>query len=522
VTARVLYLQRDQRGARLTALRLVGPGTDERWDVPAGGADGPEAFAAAADWVRDRLASTRSSDSISMLCLDGEGTACTWLTGTGADPQMVAMLARVGSGETGAPGGGAFDFYAPSAEESTIQALPGTGTARMPVIAASEVPGRLLIDALDGRRIPTEAVCTLQHAMAAAWDPSARVADPSPGQDETVVASDAPLTAIVMADPVGRLCWCWSRAGSVLTLGMNRVRVHPASGDEPARMLLGSDDASRLTTEWLSWGAQLSASPRRVICVGPDDDSLGDFGRALSALWPGATIDAAPVSDPVGATLRRLAERLEATPRTAVAAPSPASGLVELSARPGLRHRRMYLWRAVAVAALAAVVAAGGWRLRAQAQTYRESAAAWENHWREVIKTSYPDALSPRPGMSPAKILADEVRRREQLQLPPERTDVTMPVLQELETVTMIIGHQNYSLESVELDSAKAPRLVVIAPTLRDAEALHESLKRIGGSYVTTWQETYREQADGEQKVIRAEFRGDWNRDAVKALGARP
>jgi hypothetical protein len=506
----------------LTGLRLVGPTTDEAWSTgaPAGsdGVDAPE-FGAAAEWVRGQLGA-RHARGVSLMVLDAEGTTCAWITSETADPSVVSAMARLGAGpEAGKVAGGALEFYAPAEAESSLQPLATpedarSGARRMPVLGGTDVAGRLLVDALDRARVQVERVGSLAHALAAAWDPGAAR---GPGSGLLDTPTDAGvLTGIVLVGAgegeSWRLIWAWSRGGRLMATGSQRLRAGEG--------VFGPEEAQRLTAEWLAWSAQLGQAPRRVVAVAASAEHLAEFGRTLGEKWPGMSVDAVVHADPLGATLRRVADAIEAGDDAP--AGDPTRGLVGLSSRPGQRHRRMHRWRAGAILAGAALVGAGAWRLSAAGRASGEAASAWEARWRQVVQETYPDAAIPRAGVSPARVLADEVRRREQAMLPPDRTTQTMPVLQELETVTMVVGHPGYALEYVELDSSRAVRLVVTAATLQEAEALHESLKKIGGSYVSAWTATYAERTEGENKKIRADLRGEWDREAVKGAGGKP
>ncbi|MFA6045247.1 MAG: hypothetical protein WC718_09695 [Phycisphaerales bacterium] len=544
MSARVLYLRRTDRGGLLRGVRLVSETTDDVWpahgDAPGDAGD----YAKAATWVQAQLAGTRSTSSIAMVCVDAEGTACTWLTSPTSERAVVSVVARFGAAPDGSRGGGGpVDYYAPSDSEASIQALdedpttkkaakratkPGAATigTRRAVLSVADAPARARIDALDAVGVPVEAVAGVAHAMAMVWDPGA----PRAALLDAPVDA-GPVTAILMQDGNGRLLWCWARAGLLLASGSIRLRTAVMAplmpGDADIRgFACGPEDASRLTTEWLAWAAQLGYSPGRVVCVLPDAEEAAAFGGELTRLMPGVGVDVATDEDAVGTTLRKAADVLEHTPRNRTASPSGASALLALSARPGRRHRQMHLWRAAALGLLALAIGLAGWRLEARAAEARAAGESWNTKWRELVKTEYPDALRPRPGVTPVVALSDEVRKRQRELVPPERTELTMPVLAELETVSMVISHENVQLESMEMNSATRVTIVVSVPELRNAEAIVESLKKIGGSFVSSWTPTFAEQLLGPQnqpggpaKRIRLTLRGDWDRALVKASG---
>lgn len=508
-------MRRTDRGAAMRQLRLVDHAHDLQWPEQGHASGAPQDYTAAAAWVKDRLASSRSDASVALLCVDVDGGVCSWLTAPSADPAVVVSAARLGA-EPGRAGGGAFDFYAPGDLDSTIQPLAGeAGAARVSVLAISDVPARLLVDALDGQRVPVEAVATLWHAIAQAWDPSASV-DPA----EALTAA-GPVTGLIVVDPAGRLVWCWSRAGSLLVGGS--IRLSMTREDDADRPRLDAGDASRLATEWLAWAVQIGVAPGRIVCVMTPGEDAATFGEALTRAWPSTPVDAVTHEDPVVATLRRVAARLESTPRNRARTPETGVGVVGLSQRPVRAHRRMHLWRAVALGAVAGLLGLASWRLYARADEAEASARAWKSRADELIRGVYPDALIPQPGKSALQVMDEEILSRRRNLRPPERTDQAMPILEELETVSMVLGSGRYALESIELKSqGSAPTIIVIAETTADAEALAEALNRIGGSHITQWSPAYASRTEGGVSKVQATFRGEWAAPAPRTGGGTP
>lgn len=536
MSARVCFLRRSARGAALHSLRLIGETSDEAFPQSGSLRPEPADYALAARWVRERLDATRSTSSVAMLCLDVEGSVCAWAQTTSADPAVVAAGIRFGSAEGARPGGGAFDFYAPSEAESVLQPLaPLAGPGRAAVLGVADVPGRLMVDALDREGVPVESASTLWHAMSDAWDPAAHpAAHPAPQSDHSAdAATDAgPVTAIILTDAGGRLVWCWSRAGRLLVAGSMLLRKARSSGvpefrsEESQPRAEGEQppaadqhDVSRLAAEWLSWSLQMASSPRRVLCILREADDAAAFGEALGRAWPGATIDVVRHEDPVGATLTRFAANLEATPRARVGASDAARGLATLGQRPARAHRRMYLWSAAALFALAGAVAIGAWQLSRAAAEARASASTWNDRWRDVIKNAYPEGLRPVPGVSPVTLLTEEITRREREMLPVERTDQTMPVLAELETISLVLTSAGCELEEIGLDSALRPYAVALVGSSQEAEEILSGLGRIGGSVVTNWTLSVTERLTGTERKVRAEYRGEWVREPAQVAG---
>ncbi len=498
----------------------------------------------AARWIRESLANLRDAGSVAMLCLDTDGSTCAWLSSPSEDPTIVNVLARAGGGAAAgddAPRGhAAFEFYAPTSGESSIEALvtpqlrgsatlatlrrpgaPGVETPRrLAVLAAADVPARLLIDALDDEQVPVDATGSFWHVMAMAWDPGAKAAAAVTEGSGPIQAQTVPGTvATVVIEPRGRLVWCWSRAGELLVGGSMRLRVGvPATTEEggveprPAAMF-GADEVHRLATEWLSWSVQTGCSPSHVTCImtAGDPEMVSEFGRALGRHWPQTTVDAVMVDDPVATTLSRVAERLESTPRDAAAALSPRRAMVGLSTRQGRAHRRMYLWKSLAIAggALLAVTLAA--KLRSAAAAARDEASSIQAASAALVKEHFPDAR-PGPGYSLLQATTDEVARLRNLAEPPKRAEPPMPLLEELATISMVTGDPNYSLENIDLESSSSAvlRLGVIANSLSDAEAMTEALNAIAGSAVLRWEEPASYDTTSRPGKFRINYTAKW------------
>ncbi len=389
----VCYLERAAGGSLIRRVRLVGEGgptgLDRTWTAPSlsvggsgaggvgegegggggggGGGSSNEAVnhtRAAARWVADTLG-TLGTKRLAMLCLDPDGSLCTWLSAPSADPTVIQATLAQPDTEGDVGGGGAARLLALGAGSSggfgagdaSLQALATmerpsgrgrsraaeTGKKRLAVLAVPDVPVRVFLDELDSRGVEVDQVISLWHALAMAWDPSR----PEPGEQsaERVVATVSPAAAIVAVDPLGRLVWAWSQSGQLVAGGQMRLRTIAGStpdpspvGDElaeaggtgggegaarrvetgevsraPSAVEFTVADTGRLVLDWLSWSAQLGHCPQRVACLGPAPvagvDTLPDpglVGRSLGEAWPSATVGVAVHDDPVGATLHRL------------------------------------------------------------------------------------------------------------------------------------------------------------------------------------------------------------------------
>ena len=131
------------------------------------------------------------------------------------------------------------------------------------------------------------------------------------------------------------------------------------------------------------------------------------------------------------------------------------------------------------------------------------------------ISEVFPDALRPVPRVSPQQLLADEIRRKERELLPVEQPEKTMPVMQELETISMVVGNVIFGLDRISLDTRRI-EVVTIARTTKDAEDLLEALRRIGGSHAVDWTMRLRDRRDGTETLIEGRYEAQWNPDLRK------
>ncbi len=538
MSVRVAYVDRTGRGLVVRSLRLVAQSSDTSWpqrgaaatDDAAG--QNPAIYADIASWLKTSLQSARSRDSLELLCLDASGTIYSWLSASSHDPNLVALLARQGAGSAGVGPSEAIDstssetapvtYFAPSPLDSSVQPLPADpslltpppkpakGAAPLPnqriaAIAASDLPARMLVDALDAQGVRVGDVGTIWHAMAVAWDASAARRAGS----EATVASSSPVCAVVMIDPSARLLWCWSHEGRLLAGGSIRLRAVPANpptDDESAtEPLCSREDIARLAAEWVSWAVQLSRSPQRVICVLPErlagtdsSEALrpGEVGEEIAKAWPGASVDAALHDDPLGATLRRVVTHLESTP--AATQSDPGSILVAASARPGSAHRSLFIWAAAAVALAAAGLGVLGWRFRQSASQSQEAATLWKASWKEPIKAAFPD-LKVRAGWNELRELEALITLREDAGKLPDRVERAKPVMNELEGVSLVLASPTVELKSIKIPTDGQVQVVAISDSTANAEAVLEALKHLGSTELENWSASYRQVAQSER-----------------------
>jgi hypothetical protein len=531
MSVRVCYVERDERGNSIRRVRLIGQGTQSALETQAGQARVDPKVAA--EWIAKELAGTRDSRAVTMLCLDTDGAVCCWLSSPSTDPAVLNIVARsagAGGTEEASRGVTPIDYYAPGMMEASIEPL-GTAVARPPVqrkrlfkskqsaatadqpvssrlaiLAMSDVPGRLLVDALDKQSVPVETAASLWHAMAIAWDPAWKAPSVMEAAEDPLAPRTRPLVcATALVDPTGKLLWCWSKAGSLLVAGSMRLRavsneqnISDGSGVEGSgdvsrgvggavTYVLGEEEVARLTTEWIGWAAQVGCAPQHItlcMCEGTQGD-VAQFGQLLGKALPGTPIDAGFHGDPVGATLERVAQRLEQTPTGQGV--SGGSALVGLATRRGRAHRTYYFWTAAAIGGAAAIAAAAGFQFRSMADQARKRAADVAIESGELVAEHFPTA-SAGPGYSLLQATTEEVRKLRSLAEPAKR-ELPFPLLEELASVAMIVGSGNYALESIELESSlnAQSKMTVLATSLADEEALNEALRSISGLHVVGW-----------------------------------
>lgn len=552
MSVRVCYLQRRERGAILSAVRLVGQSVDELWRVSD---DSPAAARTqlqnAAGWIADRLGQSRAAGELEMLCLDADGGVCSWVTSPSRETNAVAAIARLGPSTSsvdpndtmaaGTPAPNALVYFAGDSLDSSVQPLaedaagdgaqggvgvlaPGRKTKarrgeapqveRLPVLAATDVPARVLIDALDTLGVGVNSVTSIWHLLAQAWDPSSPLITRPSAPDEQ--AEDAPTTAVVLIDPVGRLVWSWSVGGALRAGGSMRLRLDPEQ-----RVMYGRAEASRLRGEWLAWSLQTGLSPRRVVCIAPTEIETShaqQFGAALAAIGGAEdgdlAVDLAAQEDPIGATLSRVASALEDT-ASPIDSVRPTRGLAELTQRPTRANRRLWVWAALVITAASALLGIIAWQWRRDAAALKLQTSGFEIKWKDEVGKVYPDALGLRPE-GPKRAMEDELARRRAELLPAERAEPAMPVMEEFETISLVLGTGSFALTAIDV-GYEAVSISVQARSIEDADALYEALQRVSGSRIAQWTPQFDQinitGADGKPTPgIRATIRGVWDR----------
>ena len=518
MSARVCYIQRQDRGAILRGVRLIGRSSDESWIAPRE-VDPIQSTAArdAAAWIADHLASRLGGKQIDRLCLDLDGAVCSWVDASAAATGTLrAAIDRDGAFDDGDAFGAGEESHAgrfPSLpNELGYQALgvpagqPKSKAAlakgRAAVLAVPEVAARSLMDGLDEAGVQVGSCVTLWQAIAGAWGPD-NGASPPNGSDR-VVASSSPLIAAVLCIPGERIVWAWIRGGVPIAAGAFRTRAgaKPHASTRDAFMLGdGSDEdaheqqehdsddqaetglGGRLAAEWLAWSAQIGAFPSRVTWVGPlrQGESSGlepsRIAETVRKAAPNASVDVIDDEDPVGLTLRRLAERLDDGPRSLESADAQLLGL---SNRPGRVHRAMYQWIALFLFAASVAIGAIAWSLWQERAESKLRVTEVRGNIRELLEAGAPDLVNESPDTLPLK-LRDRLANLQgpsPVDIPPPK-----PVLSELETLAFVLGTPAYELEFIDVGSFAVTFKVRVNDT-REYENLQQSLINIGGSSV--------------------------------------
>lgn len=503
MNGRVCYVSSTDRGDRLATVSLIGARSEDTWRASA--SNEPVVVlsdvASAAGWIQERVASGAGrAAEVSLLCVDVEGANCSWLTAPSTDATIVAAALAHSTDGNSLRNGGA--WAAPTLAEASVEALVerqseksggesgGGGAAllkrmgsrrgkaqakpqRLAVLAIPDVSARLLIDALDDRGVAVERVISLWHALASAWDPSAKQTSGSANE----IVGAAPVTGIVMIDPAGRMVWAWSRHGCLLAAGTIRL---PQDRHEMGTgvVRIGMPEIGRLTTDWLSWSVQIGAVPSRVICLAPSIGTDGDsddltpaaIGAALSRAWSAAPVDMAVHDDPTGATLNRLVDHN---------AGHDGDGQHEitlLTHRPGRAHRTMYHWAAACLLLVGVGLAAVGWKGYDSAAKARSQAEARRTVMIEQVSTLAPptssidrETVKAQPGAYlQAKIGSKRASVNPQF-------DEARPILSELENLSYVLGTREVEIEELSFIFQRVD-VTIRVPDTATAEWLKASL----------------------------------------------
>lgn len=505
------YIEREDRGAILSRVRLIGRQADDAWDAPRSDAlSAPADASNAAAWIAERLDGRLGGRQLERLCLDVDGAVCSWVSASATEPAMLrAAIERDGAVDDADPFGESVDggvgrfpdlpnemgYQAIGVPAGQTRAKAAVAQGRAAVFAVPEVAARSVVDALDESGVQIESCISLWQAMASAWAPRNGSASA-----DRIVADSSPMTAVVLCVPGERVVWAWIRGGVPIAAGSFRTRAglgpsasealyleEPDASDnpqdaapaQPAKAAFGG----RLATDWLAWAAQMGAFPSRVTWVGPikSDRASGiepaDIAEAVRTASPSASVDVIDDEDPIGLTLRRLAERLDDEPKSVAGADTQ---LVGLSNRPGRVHRAMYQWIAVLLLVLSAALVAVSWSFWQEREVSQQRLTEVRGNIRELVEAAQPSLINEPPDILPRKL-----RERLDAQRGPAPVDIPKPkpVLRELEALALVLGNPSYELESIDIGSFACTFTVRVEDALA-FEQLQDSLGAIGGSSI--------------------------------------
>ncbi|UYV13562.1 MAG: hypothetical protein NCW75_04585 [Phycisphaera sp.] len=475
MSERVCLIERDERGDRVRAVRLIGQHAEAAWTSPRVdgryASDAAEDAQAAAEWIANRL--SVDGDKLGMLVVDTVGAHCAWVQAATADAG--AVRSAFGHG-----GDAPLDEFEadlglddehedtdvlgsrPTPIEAAIEPLgpaydSDTGL-RVGVMVAPDAIVRLLIDALDEQGVDFTGVTSLWHVLG--WTASPDALDSA--ASSRVVADSPTVIGGVLVQPDGRLIWSWCRDGAVLAAGSQRVALHD---DGP---IVTRHDVARLVNDWVSWSAQVGVAPGRILVVAcplawekstgdPESLTAPSMASSISDLWPDAVLDIDVQDDPVLALLRR-AETLAGDTL------EPGHAMASLATRPGRSLRRGYQLMGLAFAALGFALAAIGWRWQSQVEGVREDAARVEQAYLADI-TNVENELG-KPGeitgaMVPILKLnseVDQATRGSEIDRPEGK-----PMLTELEGLSFLLSELGDRVELQDIKMGAAAVTVTMA-----------------------------------------------------------
>lgn len=508
---RICYLQRTDRGLALAGIRLIGHSADDHWDATVGGSTDAvlETIEDGAVWIRQRLKSgSGSSKSLPLLCLDTDGAVCTWTKPEDTTPEMIA--AAVDQLDAGHDDEGLESGYQSTMGERFpnlplevhYESLSDNQTSegsRRAVLATPDVPARLLIDHLDSMGIRIGRVESIWSLVARAWDPGAP--HRSAARDsQRVISTDDPVCGSVILDPSrSRMIWTWSKQGQLIAAGSMRIG-HGAQG--PA---LTSSDLSRLCSDWLGWASQLGVAPMRVVLVIPEIEEGLDrnqIGSVFAKHWPTATMDMVTESDPILATLRAV----QGIEDSKSHAPSSKDFGSQLTNRPGRSHRSMYRWAGAALVLAGLGIGWTGWTLWGRGSETADQA-------KDVRSEMIDSAMKLQPPLESMRGLSIQLQARLNFlkaKSGPINVAPTKPVLEELETISMVLGMSGIEIDSIQLTHTLV-KVQIRAQDLQLAEQINEALRSIDGSNLQ-WRATPDLKTRGDQ--IEASYTATWDSGA--------
>ncbi len=545
---RVCYVERSDRGVRLTRARLAGMRAEEVWtpSVAAGGTDiatGSIRHASElAAWLRDRLSASRNGSrsraELDVLCVDADSSACAWtaapsfeapvveavlrqrtamgVDGDGVQPSAIATISTVFGDRAEVGLQPLAHATKPArkrwsgAKKDDSKAVVGAGV-RVPVLAVPDATIRVLADDLDTLGVQVGSAISIWHAVALAWDQSWTRLSPGAEVDGRVVSETASTQATVIVDAdAGRVLWVWSREGGLIAAGS--MLTPTVTDGERVEACLTTEHAARLATAFLSWGVQTGASPARIVVVASESNGAATFGSALAQAMPHTSVDMAIDVDPIGSTLRRLAERVDTR---AVDPSDPQRALVALGMRPSRAHRSMYRWIAIAIVLLAALISASAWRMGSQSSKILAAARDARSRASDAVAAVRP-AIAGSPFM--AEELETELAVARRRSMPPDAFQPARPIMRELEGLSFLLSMPTLTLEDIDLTPTNG-RVTFFVPDTVMAQEIEAACRDLEGLSIS-WKADIRTVEGSPDRRVRCTLSGLWpSRTAIGGSG---
>jgi hypothetical protein len=467
VSQRVCFIERDERGDRIRAVRLIGQHAEAAWMSPrAEGryvSEAAEDAEAAAEWIAERL--SIDGDKLGLIVLDTTGAHCAWVEA--ATAEAGAVRSAYGRGGEAVEDDYEADFgleeeaedtealgARPTPVEAAIETLgpayESPAGVRVGVLVAPDAIVRLLIDELDRHGVGFTGVASLWHLLG--WMASP---DAASSVDSARVVADSPtVSGGVMVTTSGRLLWGWCREDTLLAAGSIRLGLHD---DGP---IVTTHDVARLVNDWVAWSAQVGVAPGRIqiascnvagerVVGDADTLSVPGVASALADSWPEAVVDVDVFEDPVLELLRAHGTDVSGDL-------APGHAMSSLALRPGRATRRVYQVAGLALACCGIALAALGFRWQSQAPAVRADAdRVREAYLADMTKVEQDlglpageitGAIVPifmLTGVVDQKTRASEITRAE-----------GKPIVRELESLSFLLGELGDEVELQKIDAS--------------------------------------------------------------------
>ncbi len=473
MSERVCFIERDERGDRIRAVRPIGQHAAAVWTSPRVdgryASEASEDAAAAAEWLAQRL--SVDGDRLGLIVIDTAGAHCAWVHAAAAEAGAV----RSAYGRGGEAPDDDFDAdfgvddeiedsevlgarFSPveAAIEPLGPAYDGAEGVRVGVVVAPDSIVRLFIDELDRHGVGFSGVTSLWHVLGWMASPDAATAVDS----SRVVAESPTVSGGVLVAPSGRLLWAWCRDGAVLAAGSLRLGLHD---DGP---VVTRHDVARLVNDWVAWSTQVGVAPGRILlssCELAGEKATGDrealsapgVASALADTWPDAVLDIDVHEDPVLELLRASGDRSDVEV-------APGHALSSLALRPGRSTRRVFQFAGLALACCGLALAAVGFRWQSQAPAVRDDAdrvrqaymADIEQVEQELnIPGEITGAIVP---LFKLRSVVDQATKASEVTRPPGR-----PIVRELEALSFLLSELGSDVELQRIDASAAAGFTV-------------------------------------------------------------